>query len=153
MSYRFDGGDSCNHLDLAADETPVLNDGDSSTCEPMFIGSEHTIFGAFFGRLKFGTINVFIRGSQLECSPAIGMSVSVVSANRQRNTCKAHYSGSSNWCRYVCSCTDPEGCSHITVDCMEAHSEVGNREICEIASQWNPAFVMVYSFWKKYFTS
>ena len=132
MSYRFDGRDSCIHLDVAAEELSVLNDDDPSTCEPMFIGSQYTFLGAFFGREKYGSIDIIIRGSQLECSPVFGMSVSVVSVNRQRNSCKVHYSGSVIWCRYACTCTDRDGCSHIIVDCTRARSEVADREICEI---------------------
>ena len=135
MSYRFRGSNLCG-LDLmenSTEESPALNDGDLSTCESLFEAADSVVFGSFFVQPRFGAFYVVIRGSGLECSPAFGMTVAVVSVNQQLNICAGHDSRSGRWCRYMCTCRDVDGCGHITVRGVKTKYGVADIKICEIA--------------------
>ena len=130
--YRFEGGNPCNYSDYESQEYPVLRDGDPSTCELMFSVSDDVFFVAFFSHTRFGANIVFIRGSHLECSPAMGMSVAIVSPNHQSYTCAGQYTGKTHFCRYLCVCINQDGCSYLTVHGKKTRFDDESKEICEI---------------------
>ena len=150
MSYRFRGSNLCG-LDLmenSTEESPALNDGDLSTCESLFDAADSVVFGSFFAQPRFGAFYVVIRGSRLECSPALGMTVAVVSVNEQLNICGGHDSRSGRWCRYVCTCKDMDGCGHITVRGVKTKYGVEDTKICEIA-YWLILYMCMFGSWGK----
>ena len=132
-AYRFHGGNYCTHNDIEtrSRETRFLVDNDMTTCELVPNGAGE-MFGLFVKEPRRRLIFVSVDGKGILCSPVYGISLTIVSTNRESHACKAYFTESAHSCKYECRCPQNKLCSHITIVIYPNAFGDGVTEICEI---------------------
>ena len=100
-TYRLSGGNHCTHYNVASEESQVLQDGDTATCESLY-SPANAMFGIFFKEPWCRTVVITIYGHEIRCNPVDGVRVVVVSNNYQRYGCKAFATQNEDMCKYQC---------------------------------------------------
>ena len=129
-AYRSGANNVCNHIGAESEEVAVLTDGDLSTCE---IRNDSTV-GVFrlFIKHPRRRILVSLTGRLINCSPANGVIVTIVSTSEEGTICQAMLSHFSDRCLYRCFCINYINCSHVMVTIP-----ADGGDICEIIIDWN----------------
>ena len=129
--YRFNGTNSCNHLEADSVEVDLLTDGDVSSCEARN-GTTTDLLGLFLDGIPRRHLFITVIGSHMNCKPVDGLHVTISSTSHQRYICKLKFSHSPVRCHYRCSCLGDDICSHVIIGTLG----IDNGDICEITIGW-----------------
>ena len=139
-AYRFLGGNYCTHIASQSQESQFLQDDDMTTCELIQNDTEGT-FGLYIKEPRRRLFLVDVYGKEIHCSPVYGISLAIVSTDRESHACKAYFTESVHSCKYECQCPQDKTCSHITITIFPTAFADEMLEICEInvwiGSHWD----------------
>ena len=132
-AYRFHGGNYCTHNDLQtrSRECQFLQDNDMTTCELVPNGAR-VMFGLFVKEPRRRSIFVSVYGKGILCNPVYGISLTIISTDRESHACKAYFTESAHSCTHECRCPQDKPCSHMTIVIYPKAFADGVTEICEI---------------------
>ena len=132
-AYRFHGGNYCTHNDLQtrSRECQFLQDNDMTTCELVPNGAR-VMFGLFVKEPRRRSIFVSVYGKGILCNPVYGISLTIISTDRESHACKAYFTESAHSCTHECRCPQDRPCSHMTIVIYPKAFADGVTEICEI---------------------